>query len=56
MKTYEFRETKGYCRLCEKGTVGRAVVVPFRYAGKNTPLILCVSCIKHLAEFVEGQK
>lgn len=48
MKEYEFRETKGYCRLCETSTNDKAVVIPFRYAGKNSPIILCVSCVKHL--------
>jgi hypothetical protein len=50
MKQYEFRETRGFCRVCENSTTGKAVVIPFRYAGKSAPIILCVECIKHLHE------
>jgi hypothetical protein len=48
MKEYEFRVTKGSCRLCETATNEKAVVIPFRYGGKNAPIILCVACVKHL--------
>lgn len=48
MKEYEYRETRGFCRLCETSTNDKAVVIPFRYAGKSAPIILCVGCIKEL--------
>jgi hypothetical protein len=53
MKEYEFRETKGFCRLCETATNAKAIVIPFRYGGKNAPIILCVECVKHLHNTVE---
>lgn len=48
MKQYEFRETRGFCRLCETSTTGKAVVIPFRANGKVASIILCVECINHL--------
>lgn len=48
MKEYEFREVRGFCRLCEKAPQGKAFVIPFRYAGKSAPIILCPSCVEHL--------
>lgn len=48
MKDFEFRTTKGFCRVCEHATTGKAIVIPFRYGGKNAPVILCAACIKHL--------
>ena len=48
MKEYEFRTTKGFCRMCEKSTNGKAIVIPFHYGGKSAPIILCAPCIKEL--------
>ena len=50
MKEFEIRKTKGYCRLCESNDDKDMVVIPFRYAGKSAPILLCVSCVKHLYE------
>lgn len=57
MKEVEFRETRGFCRMCETPTTDKAMIIPFRYSGKSAPIILCCSCIKELARKVdEGQK
>lgn len=52
MKNFEYRETKGYCRMCEEATNGRAIVIPFRYGGKNAPVILCQGCITFLKAYI----
>lgn len=56
MKEFEFRETKGFCRLCETATNSKAIVIPFRYGGKNAPIILCVNCVNHLQEAIDESK
>lgn len=48
MKEFEYRETKGFCRLCEYSTKGKAIVIPFRSGGKTVQIILCDACVKHL--------
>lgn len=53
MKEVEFRETRGFCRLCETVTTDKAMIIPFRYSGKSAPIILCCSCIKELAAKVD---
>lgn len=50
MKEFEIRKTKAYCRLCEFFSDEDMVVIPFRYAGKSAPIILCKGCVKHLNE------
>jgi len=55
MKEYEYRETKGLCRLCETSSNDKSIVIPFRYAGKSAPIILCVDCIKHLHKAIQGE-
>lgn len=52
MKEFEIRKTRAFCRLCESTSEDDMVVIPFRYAGKNAPIILCKGCIKHLNEAV----
>lgn len=52
MKQFELRETKGYCRLCETSSTEKMVVIPFRYAGKSAPIMLCKGCVKLLNEAV----
>lgn len=53
MKEFEYRETKGFCRMCEEATNDRAIVIPFRYGGKNAPIILCQKCIVELSDYVK---
>lgn len=50
MKEFEIRETRGFCRLCEMSSSEKMVVIPFRYAGKNAPIMLCKGCVKILHE------
>lgn len=54
MKEFEVRKTKGYCRLCESNDGKEMVVIPFRYAGKSAPILLCKGCVKHLYESVSN--
>lgn len=55
MKEFEFRETRAFCRLCERATTGKAIVIPFRYSGKNAPIVLCTKCVKILNDKANPQ-
>lgn len=55
MKEFEMRKTKGYCRLCQYSSDEEMVVIPFRYAGKSAPILLCKDCVKHLYEAVSNE-
>lgn len=54
MKEFEYRETRGGCRVCGHATKGRAIVIPFRYSGKNAPIFLCQKCVHELSDYVKS--
>lgn len=52
MKEFEYREHKGYCRLCEKNDGEKAVCWSIRLNGKRTQMILCQGCITFLKAYI----
>lgn len=56
MKEFEYREHRGYCRLCEEASYTKDIVFGCKLAGKNIQIILCEKCINHLKQFIDKEK
>lgn len=53
MREFEYRETKGFCRLCETNDGEKQIVIPTKLAGKYVQIILCNTCIKFLNAYTK---
>lgn len=55
MKNFEYRETKGFCRMCGNfGDVGeKQAVVSFRSGGKPAQAIFCKGCVLFMKAYIE---
>lgn len=53
MREFEYRETKGFCRLCETNDGEKQIVIPTKLAGKRVQIILCNTCIKFLDAYTK---
>lgn len=56
MKQFEYRENKGYCRLCETASNSKDIVFGCKLAGKSVQIILCDDCITHLKAYIDTVK
>jgi hypothetical protein len=56
MKQFEYRENRGYCRLCETASYKKDIVFGCKLAGKSVQIILCDECIAHLKAHIDTVK
>lgn len=53
MRKLEYRENKGFCRLCETSSNSKDIVFGCRLAGKSVQIILCDDCITYLKAHID---
>lgn len=56
MKQFEYRENKGYCRLCETSSNSKDIIFGCRLAGKSVQIIICDECITFLKAYIDTTK
>lgn len=56
MKEFEYRENKGYCRLCETSSNSKDIIFGCRLAGKSVQIIICDECITFLKAYIDTAK
>lgn len=55
-REFEFRDAKGFCRLCGYTSHDKMVVIPAKMSGKHLSIILCQECITYLKAHIETDK
>lgn len=56
MNQFEYRNNKGFCRLCESASGKKDIVISCRMAGKRLAIILCDDCVTNMKEFIDKEK